>query len=230
MTPAAGRVTADEYAPARRGRVSTLRWGPDSVGVFLTGLRHAPERELHPLERELLDAVPPVRRSGFVDGRRAAASALGMLGRPGPVLRDGRLPLFPPGVRGSISHCPGGTAAGLVTRDPHVEAVGVDVERVGRLSAVGARRILTDGERLRLPAGVAGERLATVVFSAKEALYKSVTPLGPARAPSFGDVEVSVEGANLHLALAPDVLPTARVFLGRVRFIGPYVWTSVLVL
>ncbi|MXM68985.1 hypothetical protein GR925_37740 [Streptomyces sp. HUCO-GS316] len=56
----------------------------------------------------------------FATGRACARRALEALGvaEPGPVLREpGGAPWWPPGVRGSITHCPGYRAAAVADAD-----------------------------------------------------------------------------------------------------------------
>lgn len=207
-----------------------VRWGPDTVGLLTLGRREARRGDLHPAERELFDALPVARRTDFAVGRRAAGAALAALGRTGPVLRSGALPLFPAGVRGSLSHCAGRAGAALVSRDPAVAAVGVDVERVGRLSELGVRRALNRNEWQRLPpAQEARTAQATALFSAKESLFKAATALVPGgRAPDIGTMDVDVAGdGSLHLGFGAHVPFPAHVFSGRLGRVGPYVVTFV---
>lgn len=210
-----------------------LRWGPRTVGVLTRGSRALRGRELHPAERALRDALPLARRPDFTVGRQAARAALAAVGRAGPVLRSGPLPLFPAGVRGSLSHCAGRVGAALVSRDPAVAAVGIDVERVGRLSELGIRRALNEGELARLPPGGAERaRQATIVFGAKESLYKAATTLLPGGRwrPEPADMDIGVAGdGTLRVSLGGAGLGPGLAFTGRVRRVGPYVVTYVLV-
>ncbi|MGZ9935197.1 4'-phosphopantetheinyl transferase family protein [Streptomyces sp. NC-S4] len=206
-----------------RGVVAVLRLpGADAAG-------------LHPAERALVRGSSPARRRDFSAGRAAAAAALRLLGRPGPVLREARRPLFPAGVRGSISHCRGAVASCLATTRPDVSAVGVDVERVGRLSPETAGLVCTPRERALLAGGDPGGRLLTVMFSAKEAFYKAATALPLPREPVFHDLEVLPDpghggdnGNELCLRPAPGLLPDGCTVRGQIRHVGPYVWTTVL--
>lgn len=186
---------------------------------------------LHPEERALMRGIPPARHRDFAAGRAAAADALRLLGRAGPVLREDRRPRFPAGVRGSVSHCQGMAAACLAATRPDVSAVGVDVERVGRLSPEAAGLVCTPPERALMRAGAAGARLLTVVFSAKEAFYKAATALDLPREPVFQDLEVLPapgDGNGLCLIPVPGLLPGGCAVRGQVRYVGPYVWTTVL--
>lgn len=194
---------------------------------------------LHPAERALVRGSPPARRRDFAAGRAAAADALRLLGRSGPVLREARRPRFPAGVRGSISHCRGAVAACLATTRRDISAVGVDVERVGRLSPETAGLVCTPAERVLVADGDAAGRLLTVMFSAKEAFYKAATALELPREPVFHDLEVRPDprrangsgngnGNGLCLAPAAGLLPDGYTVRGQVRSVGPYVWTTVL--
>ncbi|MFI8420062.1 4'-phosphopantetheinyl transferase [Streptomyces sp. NPDC085479] len=121
--------------------------------------------------------LPPARRDDFLLGRTAAARCLTRLGVPGPVLADGRLPRFPAGVTGSISHR-AGTAVCLAGTDPGIRALGVDVERAGALPPAAARLVCTEAERARLAELPDPTDLLTALFSLKESLYKALCALG----------------------------------------------------
>ncbi|MFI1223583.1 MULTISPECIES: 4'-phosphopantetheinyl transferase [unclassified Streptomyces] len=133
---------------------------------------------LHAAEHRLMTALPAARRDDFRLGRVAAARCLTRLGAPGPVLADGRLPRFPDGVTGSISHRDG-TAVCLAAAGPRIRAVGVDIERVDALPLAAARLVCTEGERgwLECGPGDAVHRLGAL-FSLKESLYKALCALG----------------------------------------------------
>ncbi|MFD4370793.1 4'-phosphopantetheinyl transferase [Streptomyces sp. NPDC058486] len=128
-----------------------------------------------------MTTLPAARRDDFRLGRTAAARCLTRLGVPGPVLADGRLPRFPAGVTGSISHRDG-TAVCLAAADPAIRAVGVDLERADALPPAAARLVCTEDERALL-AGLglgppdATARL-TALFSLKESLYKALCARG----------------------------------------------------
>lgn len=193
---------------------------------------------LHPAEQALVRRMrgsSPARRRDFAAGRAAAGDALRLLGQSGPVLREALRPRFPTGVRGSISHCRGAVATCLATTRRDVAAVGVDVERVGRLSPETAVLICTPPERALVVDSDADGRLLTVMFSAKEAFYKAATTLCLPREPVFHDLEVVPDtghangnGNGLRLTAAAGLLPDGCVVRGQVRSVGPYVWTTVL--
>lgn len=82
-------------------------------------------------------------------------------------------PVWPAGFSGSVSHSAGITAV-VVART--TAAIGIDLERVGRIDTALWPSVFTPAEMLTLrtqrdtPTGVA----ATVLFSAKEAVQKAV--------------------------------------------------------
>ncbi|MFE7118046.1 4'-phosphopantetheinyl transferase superfamily protein [Streptomyces sp. NPDC057654] len=208
--------------------MSVVRPAPGVAGV----LRRADRRTaagLHPAERELADALEGARRRDFVAGRHAAADALRLLGRSGPVLRDGARPRFPAGVRGSVSHCQGGAAAAVAAVGPETVGVGVDVERLGRLDRRTAGLVLTRRERAGLLREPADAALLTVAFSAKEAAYKALCGLADARDLVFHSVEIRIVGSRLRVEAARGLLPAGHRIAGQAHFDGPYVWTTVLV-
>jgi enterobactin synthetase component D len=166
-----------------------------------------------------LDAAVPKRRREYLAGRMAAASALSQLAlRPGGrwdlATRDDRLPEWPPGVCGSISHS-GTLALAWVARAPAqgpvaCGGVGVDVEhwlsteRCERLQ----QRIAPELSQLD-PSLLPGTAALTLAFSAKESLFKALYPqvrryLGFDAAQVL---EIEPGGAALRLRLACDWSP-----------------------
>ena len=135
-----------------------------------------------PLPDRLARAVPG-RRASFLAGRwcahealrasvpHAAQTAIGM--------GEFREPLWPAGTLGSIAHT-SGFALAATAPVGHVRAIGVDVERwldddaPARLGA----DLAGDGELDALVAqtGWPAARLLTVLFSAKETIYKCLFP------------------------------------------------------
>ncbi|GHH24894.1 4'-phosphopantetheinyl transferase superfamily protein [Streptomyces rubradiris] len=247
--PVGHKVPARPGAPAGPGRpsaaTSAARTGTTASGLTDTLLLgplpatalalcrldepHVPVT-LHPEERRLAGALPPARRPDFIAGRTAAARALGALGIGGPVLRDGRRPVFPAGVRGSISHCVGHIGVSLVSVHPRVIATGTDLERTDRLGPDAARLVCTPHEREWVRRARRPESRLSVVFSAKEAVYKALSALGTP-APVFHDVELRVADGRLHAHVARGLLPAGCRLIGWVRLLpGNHVMTSVAVL
>jgi len=88
-----------------------------------------PIRKLFPAEEAVVRTAGPRRRAEFTVGRRCAREALAGLGLPVAPVLAGRAgePLWPAGVTGSITHCPGYRAC-AVARAADVAGIGIDAE------------------------------------------------------------------------------------------------------
>lgn len=125
-----------------------------------------------------LERAVPKRKLEFLAGRRCADRALRRLV---PELSGGsigvgadRAPVWPAGVVGAITHAEG-FAAAAVARATDAAGVGLDSERVLSASALDAvsTQAATREEMVALAGARLGEAvLLTVVFSAKESLFK----------------------------------------------------------
>ncbi|NEK58377.1 4'-phosphopantetheinyl transferase superfamily protein [Geodermatophilus sabuli] len=132
-------------------------------------------------EEALPGRVTPARRAEFATGRELARRALAGLGLPpAPVPRDrSGAPVWPSGVVGSLTHCPGYRAA-VVARRRELGTVGVDAEPAlplpdGVLPVVARPDERTALRRLAVEcAGTCWDRL---LFCCKEAVYKAWYPL-----------------------------------------------------
>lgn len=134
------------------------------------------------------------RQIEFVAGRFCAREALQQLGCESPVtlaIGQHREPLWPDGYLGSISHGDG-LAIAVVTTTKAWRGLGIDIERI--LTNEAAEPLV---EHLMMAAelaigNAAGLSLAhwlSLVFSAKESLFKALYPL-VGRYFDFLDVEV----------------------------------------
>ncbi|HYS78125.1 MAG TPA: 4'-phosphopantetheinyl transferase superfamily protein [Candidatus Dormibacteraeota bacterium] len=135
------------------------------------------------------------RRREFTAGRVCARAALRRLGVVDFPLRAApdRMPLWPPGIVGSLSHC--GDCCGVaVAREGAVAGLGLDVERARPLEDRVVALVCSESERARiaglpgLPAGLG----AIIVFCAKESAYKCHYPLARTFL-DFHDVEIDLE-------------------------------------
>lgn len=123
------------------------------------------------------------RRLDFLAGRLAARQSLRAHGREDWQLgiRPGRDPDWPPGITGSLSHCQNNALAVSATTS-RVRGMGVDIEALAGTQALEAIRktVATKAEFCCLrDEGAIRDPLiaATLLFSAKESLFKSVHPL-----------------------------------------------------
>jgi 4'-phosphopantetheinyl transferase EntD len=123
-------------------------------------------------------------RAGRHCARRALAALDPAIVPPSGLLADqDRVPRWPDGVLGSITHTGRGEsmfAACVVARG--VRGVGLDAELHGPLAQELRKHVLIPSEELELESLAANEeeelgRLALLVFSAKEAFYKCQYPL-----------------------------------------------------
>jgi enterobactin synthetase component D len=147
---------------------------------------------LHPDEaRDGAAIVHTRRREEFFLGRTAAHHALLHSGieRITPI-RRGLLgePIWPEGFVGSITHCHPWTIA-AVAEKKEVSAIGIDLESMERVQVEDVRTLICCPSELDwIASGNPVERL-TILFSAKEAIFKAVHP-SCHRYFGFLDVEV----------------------------------------
>lgn len=133
-----------------------------------------------------LSAAVDKRRAEFLAGRAMVKMAFQTLGLPDADIPIGpdRAPVWPLGVAGSISHARGHCAAILCANpERFTRHFGVDIEAYAspRAQAAIAKIALTESDRALLAASgpqapLASDRLATLIFSAKETLFKALYP------------------------------------------------------
>ncbi len=206
--------------------------------VTVDGCTEGAVAALHPEEAAIVARASAGRRRDFAAGRAYARQALARIGvHDFPLRRDAeRLPLWPPGIVGSISHCPGRCAV-AVARADSVLGIGLDLERLHRMKPGVLDRIGTDGERAWLEERGREEEAArgdvdwaTLLFSAKECTYKCYYPLARTRL-GFRDVEVEMHPArgSFRAKLVADDAPAAggvRSFEGRLGWSAQHVFTG----
>lgn len=131
------------------------------------------------------------RRANWTRGRVAARIALGKLGTDQGAVRRGNAgePIWPHGISGSITHCaPWSVAA--VTESPDSVFVGIDLEDTRRIQEFGIESVVCrPTEREWIHEGSNSLQRLCMIFSAKEALYKSLFP-SFRHYIDFGEVEL----------------------------------------
>jgi 4'-phosphopantetheinyl transferase EntD len=148
---------------------------------------------LLPEEVRALGSVSERRRHDFTAGRSCARRALTALGfHPTPILPGrSREPLWPEGIVGSITHCPGYSVA-VAGFTGQFHSAGVDAEVHAPLPDNIFEMISLEGEqrwRRDIPdRGICWDRL---LFSAKESIYKAWFPI-TGKWLGFDDVFVTV--------------------------------------
>jgi 4'-phosphopantetheinyl transferase EntD len=191
------------------------------------------ETDVTPAEARIVEGAIEARRVAFAAGRACARRALVGLGIEGePVTRDAdRAPRWPGGVVGSITHCDTHCAAAVASASD-VHALGIDVEEKARMTAKLLERICNRAEQDALENLSDRFSWGTVIFSAKESVYKAYHPSTGAFL-SFEDVEIELidaERFTAHLINAdkPDLFGR-RALDGRCVLTGPYAATAVVV-
>ncbi|MGA2024504.1 MAG: 4'-phosphopantetheinyl transferase superfamily protein [Steroidobacteraceae bacterium] len=152
-----------------------------------------PEVLVLPEEAALVGRAVESRRLEFLTARSCARRALQALGLPAAAILRGRHrePIWPPGVVGSITHCPGYRAAAAALSSDML-ALGIDAELHESVPAGVLERVSVPEERDWLERAPAGVHWNRVLFSAKESIYKACFPL-TRRALRFEDAVVSFE-------------------------------------
>jgi 4'-phosphopantetheinyl transferase EntD len=134
-------------------------------------------------------------------------------------------------VIGSLTHTDQFCAV-VVTRAPGYRALGIDAEAEQRLDPPLFERVLTARELEGLAQLSEGERrrIATLLFSAKEAFYKCQFPL-TGKFLGFHDVELSLDRTRrrfeVKVLASLEALPPTRDFDGRFDFHEGHVVTAV---
>jgi 4'-phosphopantetheinyl transferase EntD len=179
-----------------------------------------PSSPLTPAEARVIAAAVPARRREFTAGRACTRAALEELGHHGWSLLPGprREPLWPDGVVGSISHCPG-LAVAVAARSADTLALGIDVETDAPLPANVGRSVMDAGEAQAIDRLAAQDTVTPwgrLLFSAKESVYKAWYPL---RHEWLGfeevGVELSADGTFLAHVRRADTGPLPQVVSGR---------------
>jgi enterobactin synthetase component D / holo-[acyl-carrier protein] synthase len=160
------------------------------------GHQHSGET-LFPEEERIIAHAVPARRRDYTTVRSCARACLGRLGYPPvPILPGvGGAPMWPAGIRGSMTHCAGYAAAAVGTA-PWISTIGIDAEPDAPLPDGVLGLIATSVEQNRLAvmgpeprrASTSSARMVTqqdsddpswdrLLFSAKESVYKAWFPL-----------------------------------------------------
>lgn len=184
---------------------------------------------LFPVERECIARAVDGRRREFAAGRLCARAGLAELGFDAVALpsRRDRVPEWPSGVVGSITHTNEYCLAVVGLRS-RLAAVGVDAERIGGVNPE-LWRFAMRAEEQSLLAGLdeaSRRRIATVIFSAKEAFYKCQYAL-TRRWLGFEDVVATVGDGVFSIGVMDPSHPARRLACaGRFCIVGQVVITT----
>ena len=127
-------------------------------------------------EREQVEGAVASRRAEYSTGRYLAKRALGRLGfDTSAILAEGRRPIWPAGVVGSITHSRHYALAAVCPRSK-LAGIGIDLERANRVTDRIAPKTMTERELAGAAAGWPPYS-RTANFAAKEAVFKAVNPI-----------------------------------------------------
>lgn len=180
--------------------------------------------DLLPAERGYVEDSVASRQVDFATGRWLARRLLQDLGYPDRAIeRDAdRVPLWPEGVVGSISHTDDACLVAVAT-EGSLRGVGVDVEVKESRSQRFFERITTASERAAIASNADESNFATQVFSIKEAVYKACFP-SVREVWGFRDVEVDFESLTGRFrAQVPE--SAGGIVEGELRERAGRVWT-----
>ena len=208
---------------------------PPGVSVVRDAAELAVEA-LHPAEARQASRMGEARRAEFQLGRACARRALAHLGyHDFALLNDPkRVPVWPRGVVGSITHCEG-LCAVAVARESDLLGIGLDAEPLRTLKPGFLARISNETERRHLatlPPAPGKSDWGLLLFSAKESFYKCYFPLarhflGFRHAVVDFFPETQSFRARLHSSEAPSAAGT-RSMTGRFAVDATHVATAVL--
>jgi enterobactin synthetase component D len=208
-----------------------------SVGVAYEAYSDAAAAALRVRLPEKMDRAVPKRKAEYVAGRFCAAHAMrALLGGFDHSLHPSSSgpPVWPDGLVGSITHTRG-FAAAAIARIGDARGLGIDTERIMAEEVMRevATAICAAGERFSPRTGLSETAYATLVFSAKESVFKCIHPL-VRKMFWFQDARVEIvdpaEGrfrATLLIDLDTEFRAGA-VLDGHYRIARPYVHTGVL--
>ena len=187
---------------------------------------------LHSDEYRLIERAVQKRQREFAAGRLLARALLGELNLAVPaVLSDAdRVPVWPEGVVGSITHC--ASLCAVAMADAAVSAgIGIDVEPASPMNHELLPQVLRPIERERLSALPPSLQPmgGILVFSIKEAVYKAIYPRRRVFL-DFQQVEIAFEGEDGFVAevLVPGAgLPEFPRIRGRYRIARGHVAAAV---
>jgi 4'-phosphopantetheinyl transferase EntD len=181
-------VKHDPSLPIESDRIVREVFSIDANTVCVAGRIADYTGDLAEADRLRISNSVNERRQEFSTGRYFAKHALSFLGfrSSDPLGLDGRRPVWPKGVTGSISHSDT-LAFVIVSNHPWLKGLGVDIEPATAPPPATDRLVFTRTELDRI--SDENRLFATRLFSAKEAVFKAVNPIAK-KMIGFQDVEL----------------------------------------
>lgn len=184
------------------------------------------EAEMLPEEARVVARSVPGRQREFAAGRACARLALARLGyQPAPLLPGpDRAPAWPQGAVGSITHCRDYCAAAAALRS-ELATLGIDAELNQPLPQGVAELVCTP---LELDWSASAQRRGadwrTLIFSAKESVYKAWQPL-TGEWLGYRNVELRIDAETATFEARLLVPAPAALGTGFSSFSGGFVTT-----
>ncbi|MFK0167005.1 4'-phosphopantetheinyl transferase [Rhizobium sp. NPDC090279] len=152
-------------------------------------------QELYATELSQLERAVEKRRIEYAAGRHFARIALRAIGYPAYPIMTGkfRQPLWPEGIVGSITHSQTLAMSVVARYNEPFRSIGIDAEVEDSVSSDLVDILLTERELAELPRGrTCSARDLTLIFSAKEAVFKAVNPITNLMI-DFSEIEIGVD-------------------------------------
>ncbi len=213
----------------RQLREILIQMLPRGTGIAVDWITDQEASIEYPEEAQQVANAVQKRRNEFFTGRRCARVALKQIGvEPCALIAsEGRIPKWPTGMIGSISHSIRLCCA-IAARSEDMPYLGVDLETTTRISSGVIERVTHPLERDFVNGD---QELGSLIFSVKEAFFKAQFPKWKAW-PNFGDLAFRVDAASDRLEVlevAPHLPAKLRAVIERMQFryafLGEYVLT-----
>jgi len=147
-----------------------------------TGYQESLQDELAIFIPEKMSRAVQKRKAEYIAGRYCARKSLAAININNQTVEssEDRAPIWPQGVIGSITHS-SGYASAVVAKKGELRGIGIDSEKCikDKTSRNISSHILTENETFEANTHVAANEhlYLTLVFSAKESIYKCLNPL-----------------------------------------------------
>jgi 4'-phosphopantetheinyl transferase EntD len=210
---------APQVNPAQLSPSITALFPPGTGVVAAELLGNAPKDLLTSDELNFISHCAEKRIQDFTAGRACARRGLLELGLTDFSLLSGsdRVPIWPSGIVGSITHTRGFRAA-VVAPGRDLRSLGLDCEGADAVDQELWERICAPPELERLAEldSVTAQHQASLIFAAKEAFYKCQYPLTKAWV-GFEDVVIEVESSGTFRVIPQNPLPLDSTLVQALR-------------
>lgn len=134
---------------------------------------------LNPNYKKYIHNATIKRKAEFIAGRYCAQQSLARWQVPDEIIGigDGRHPVWPVGIVGSISHCRS-YAIAATSQTRKVFAIGLDVEEIITDDTVNSimQTVVNENEIFLIENALRQDIIFTIIFSIKESFFKAVYP------------------------------------------------------